>query len=540
LIHFVLTPIYRAPIAGRENLAHSASSKYADRAVCDIPAVMSFEELPFRTLLAARRVAVTFLLVSLAALFSGCGLSLFSDHSGPEFDYERDPTELSQETTTILSALGIDSSTQNLESLEASAELKSVSSTEGRALALSELWFRHAADLSVVSPAGSLAGYLRSADIALEALLDDGCSSAFNSHCPLLNTKYSEATRAVVEALKAESWKAPDISRTKYNLMVKGGNGPLFLSDWEVAFAKGDSNALQPSTLTRRPGVGLAAAGCRTFTLSKDDVGVCSPLTFVLSFSPLKTRDKTDAVLSVYDAYQREVVAVKGRDLPLAADFATATSMLSLSSNEDVSSPPQLNCLSVPTATTTSVIALAAAASLERYRDMIGQLVSDPSVRSRFSFCFFDSSSQNAIDLSIDLQEVIYPKHLASAPGPVVLLALDDAGRKIVPRAIKSVGAGSSQLKVSGVVVVQSQPATGKELEKLRKLLKVKKIPRDILLEERSTESLRKLRQDVRSSLLKLPAPDPTNAAAPAEPSPNAQNNQAEPSEEELEVSSVL
>jgi hypothetical protein len=487
--------------------------------------------------LLARRVFAAVTLLTVSIFPAGCGLGSFGMGGSLEPEVERDPTELSQETTTLLSSIGLGTEAPNLEALEESTELKNASSNEGRALALSELWYRHGAKLHVISPAGSLAAYLRSADIALEALLDDGCSSAFNSHCTLLNIKYSEATRAVVDALQIDSWKAPDLSRTRYSLMVKGGNGPLFLSDWELSFAKHTSAA---GANTRRAGVGLAASGCRIFTLSQDDVGVCSPLTFVLSFSPLKTRDKVDAILSVYDAYQREVVAVKGRDLPLAADFGSATSTLSLSPQEDVAAPPHLNCLSVPSAATTSVIALGTAKSLERYRDTIGQLLSDSTIRSRFSFCFFESSGQAAIDLSIDLQEVISPKQLASTPGAVALLSLDDSGRKIIPRAIHSVGAGSSRLKVSGVVAVQPQASGTKELERLRKLLKSKRIPLSVASEERSADSLRKLRQELRASLLKLPAPDSFKAPSIRSSDSTPPSGPGDQPDEDLEVSSVL
>lgn len=487
-----------------------------------------------------RRLWSVVVSIGLITAATGCSLGFFSGHSDVDLESERDPTQLSSETATLLAALGFDRDTPNLDALEESADLKNISSSEGRALALSELWYRHAAELQIISPAGSLAAYLRSADIALEALLDDGCSSAFNNTCSTLNTKYSESTRAVVDALQTDSWKAPDLSRTRYSLMVKGDNGPLFLSDWQLTFPKNSNTSHKNGSITRRAGVGLAASGCRTFTLSKDDVGVCSPLTFVLSFSPLKRRDKVDAILSVYDAYQREVVAVKGRDLPLAADFGAATATLTLSAAEELPSPPQLNCLSVPSAATTSIIALGAASSLERYRDTVGQLLSDPSIRSRFSFCFFDSSGQNAVDLSIDLQEVISPKQLAPTPGPVALLALDDSGRKMIPRAIKSVGAGSSRLKVSGVLTIQPQGTGTKEVDRLRKVLKSKRIPLSVASENRAPESLRKLRQDLRTSLLSLPAPEPLK---PPSLGPEASTPPSGPDDqpgEDLEVSSVL
>jgi hypothetical protein len=488
----------------------------------------------------ARRCYAVMVATAVITASTGCSLGFLTGHSDFDLEGERDPTQLSSETTTLLAALGFDRDTPNLDALEESADLKNISSSEGRALALSELWYRHAAELQIISPAGSLAAYLRSADIALEALLDDGCSSAFNNTCSTLNTKYSESTRAVVDALQTDSWKAPDLSRTRYSLMVKGDNGPLFLSDWQLTFPKNSNTSHKNGSITRRAGVGLAASGCRTFTLSKDDVGVCSPLTFVLSFSPLKRRDKVDAILSVYDAYQREVVAVKGRDLPLAADFGTSTATLSLSATEGLPTPPQLNCLSVPSAATTSIVALGAASSLERYRDTVGQLLSDPSIRSRFSFCFFDSSGQNAVDLSIDLQEVISPKQLAPTPGPVALLALDDSGRKMIPRAIKSVGAGSSRLKVSGVVTIQPQGTGTKEVDRLRKVLKSKRIPLSVASENRAPESLRKLRQDLRTSLLILPAPEPLKPPSLGPEVSTSPSGPADQPGEDLEVSSVL
>lgn len=502
---------------------------------------MSFRTLPPLAVVdLAHRIFLALVTFALIIVTSGCGIGFLGTRDGLNLEYDHDPTELSKETTTLLAALGLDGKTPNLDSLEASVELRNLGSDQGRALALSELWYRHAAELAVTSPAGSLAAYLRSADIALEALLDDGCSSVFNNHCSLLTNKYSEATRAVIEALQGEDWKTPDLARTRYSLMVKGGNGPLFLSDWELILPKAAPPSTHKSSILERAGVGLAAAGCRTFTLSQDDVGVCSPLTFVLSFSPLKTRDRTDAILSVYDAYQREVVAVKGRDLPLAGDFGAATAALTLSGKEESARPPGLNCLSVPSAATTSVIALGAVSSLERYRDTIGQLLSDSTIRSRFSFCFFDSSGQNAIDLSIDLQEVISPKHLASTPGPIALLPLDEAGRKMIPRTIRSVGAGSSQLKVSGVVAVQPPTGNVKELDRLTKLLKGKKIVLHVASEDRSTESLRKLRQELRSALLRLPPPESSKPPAIAHPSGANLSDSTAPPEEDLEMSSVL
>jgi hypothetical protein len=440
--------------------------------------------------------------------------------------------QLSKETTDILEALGLSSEVGvNVEALEENSELRELASLEGRALALSELWFRHASQVKKASPAGSLASYLRAADLALEALLDDGCASAFNSQCALLSSTYAAATRETVEALRENDWRPPDIGQTRYSLMVKGDNGPLFLSDWALTFRDADSGNISPNLLSQRPGVGVTAAGCRVFNLTKDDVGVCSPLTFVLSFSPLTSRDRTEAVLSVYDGYQREVVALRGRDLPLAADFGAANALLLLpepeqrdSKLEQERATPALSCLSVPSASTTSVIAVGATSAIQRYRDAIGDLIADPAVRSRFSFCFFRSNGSDAVDLSIDLHEVISPGTIPSGAGSVVLLSLDEATRAMIPKAAKNLRAGSSRLKVVGAISVVPKGTPQNDIARLKRTLSARNIPFVAVTEEPGPSAValgRTARASLRAALVGLPQPRSSqSSAAPAAADP--------------------
>jgi hypothetical protein len=255
----------------------------------------------------------------------------------------------------------------------------------------------------------------------------------------------------------------------------------------------------------------------------------------VLSFSQTPEREKTEAALSVYDAYEREVVSLNGRTVPLAGDFSAASSMLSGLLAEKKPEAP-LSCVSVPAAETNSVVVVGSPKSLRRYHETVMQLLSDPEIRSRFSFCFYTAGKKSPpAALVEDLREVIAPRdttRLTPPHSPVTLVAVDSIGERLVDLSTRTLRADPRVLHLAGVISVVSSRGQAKQAERLGSQLShmsgvsVATITTAQQLPEGPAQ--RRTKEALRAALMQIPS-QPTS-------------EQTKPLDEQgdLEVSSVL
>jgi hypothetical protein len=511
---------------------------------------------------------VCLIAASLSAV--GCATTSKAPRSVSEEVTTPPPTSklaLRAETIELLHAIVISpSQLPSLESLEESENLiAAAASPEHRALALSELWFNRAQALARSSRTGSLASFLRAAELSLAALLGDGCSTVFNPACVTLGVQYMAATRAVVTRLQQSGWEAPPLATSHYDLTLRGANGPLFLRDWSLTIP--DHTAQNGSAGGVRAGIGFAAAGCRVFALSANSVGVCAPLTFVLSFSGPTTaslrgdyESKTEAVLSVYDGYQRERVSLNGQSVPLAADFGSvgaqaaqfaAAQRAEAKSTAEPNNLIPLSCVSIPSSATETVVLVGSEKALRRYQDSFAQFVGDAALRARFSFCRYTAQKQaDPASLGSDLSLLIAPDaatNFLPRSAAVTFVALDAVGQRHTAQSARLLQRRPTALKLSAVISVVSSQAQRKQAEKLSHQLAASDgvtATTVQLTQKEGVATSRQTSEALRKALLELPERGlrRDNLASPpsSQPPPAPEDPLAPEADDELPVSPVL
>jgi hypothetical protein len=425
---------------------------------------------------------------ALVLTLSSCSLTVPPSELKPEarmLESTKGSSGLSAEATELLRTIGVSPDhLPSLESLEQSAELKRKASNVYRALLLSELWLIRSESIARASPAGSFASLLRSAEISLAALQSESCATvfdaAFNSACLRLGHYYIRATRAVVVRLQQTNWQPPTLAAARYELSLRGPNGSLFLKDWTLTLTE-DSALGAGVSAAYRAGIGVTASGCRLFSLSSSPVGVCLPLSFILTFESSavtlgqkQEEGRATAVLSVFDGYQQEQVSLEQRDFPLAADFALASAALRALPRQENQSG-HLSCLSIPRADKQSVIIVGSAKRLQQQAEMLRELASDAEVRLGFSFCQYSVGKKaDPRSLTNDLKLLITPNSTMNF-GPkrnsVIIIALGAVGERFANSSIDSLSKDREGLRLVEVVSVASSEPEVRLAEKISKQL---------------------------------------------------------------------
>jgi hypothetical protein len=266
----------------------------------------------------------------------------------------------------------------NLDELESNPTFLSELAPELRAVELSRLWFEHATRLERASYTGTFAALSRSAHIALHSLLSDSCRTPFHAPCRDLDQAYKRAVEALARLLARNSWSPPDLERTRYYLTPASVKALASLREWRVSFD-------QPSheQLATRPGLGLASVGCRQI---RGVDTVCSPLTFVITFSGTPDSPRSEVVFHALDAFQQEILTLDNSHVPVAAAFEqTALTLGALAGNN---SQPTLYCLSMPTSSTsTALILVEATDATATARNILVPLVRDPEITNATTLC---------------------------------------------------------------------------------------------------------------------------------------------------------
>jgi len=304
--------------------------------------------------------------------------------------------------------------------LEADSSLSLLSSRERRAAIISGLWLQHGERLREASPAGSLAAFLRAAHFASDTMLSDDCLDPFNERCAELRATYVRATAEVMATLRSRGWSPPDMSPTRYRLSTSAEGAPLSLTGLQLA----PDTSRDESGDFSRPGVGLATAACHSLPSRRPaahTVSICAPLTFVLSFDSSPETERSAAVLTAYDAFQRDLVRFDGRDVPLAADLLAAWRLLQQKAESQAGA--SLACVSPPSPDEVTVVGLVVpspqdSAWVERY----AALSRRDDVRSRFGFCVFPLGAREAPDrLSRQLLGLLRQAALSNAAERLVI-----------------------------------------------------------------------------------------------------------------------
>lgn len=267
---------------------------------------------------------------------------------------------------------------KNLDELENDATFMNDVDPSLRALELSRLWFDHAMGLQRSSYAGAFAALSRSAHTALETLLGDVCRTPFHPPCRDLDQAYKRALEALAKLLARHSWTPPDLERTRYHLTHASIQALAALREWRVSF---DQPAHEH--LATRPGLGLASVGCRRIRGSDT---VCSPLTFVMTFSSTLASDRSEVSFNAFDAFQQEILTLGNGHVPIAAAFAqSALTIGALASNQ---SGPALYCISMPTSnTSTTIVLVEPTDALATARGVLTPLLRDPDITNRTTLC---------------------------------------------------------------------------------------------------------------------------------------------------------
>lgn len=306
-----------------------------------------------------------------------------------------------------------------MDELESDSGLHIFSSPESRALNISQLWIRHAERLRPTSPKASIAAYLRAAHTALFALDSDACNDAFNESCAELRTVYESALARVVRSFSDHSWEQVDLSPTRYRLVLTGDHGPVDLAQWETI-----RESTTPSSPGHRPGVGSEAVGCRTqpsLSPNGTGLGICTPLTFVVSFDTPPSSDLITATLVAYDASQRSVVPLGHREVTLAADFGLALQLISERALDTRKS--RFLCVGSPAGGVETVIALAPSAASSWLTPLGLPLLTDPGTSEHVDLCLFTLDSSASPDINA--------RALAASTG---FLLADSARNSLTPK----------------------------------------------------------------------------------------------------------
>ncbi len=322
----------------------------------------------------------------------------------------------------------------NMDELESESSAHIFSSEEERARDLSALWIQHAERLSITSPNGSLAAYLRAAHTSLSALASESCADPFNELCAELRVTYEQALAASVTALKASAWSPPNLAPTRYRLALDTQPASVSLSSLSV-----ELSSTAGSARGRRSGVGTEAVGCaspRREISAGRAIQSCAPLTFVLSFNAPLRSEKITATLTAYDASQSAVVDLHGRELSLAADFGSSLDQLAARVASD--RERRLFCVGTPRGSETTLIAAAHQSSVVTVRDMLLTVLLDPELEEHHSVCIFPLRSGESADRaaramasaarSIADEQAVRP--LVPSAATIFLVAEGDDGNK--------------------------------------------------------------------------------------------------------------
>jgi hypothetical protein len=314
----------------------------------------------------------------------------------------------------------------NLDELENDASFLSDIDPSLRAVELSRLWFDHAMKLERSSYTGTFAALSRSAHTALEHLLGHACQTPFHPPCRDLDQAYKRALEALARLLARHSWNPPDLERTRYHLTHESIQALAALREWRISFDQATHEQL-----AMRPGLGLASVGCRSIRGADT---VCSPLTFVMTFSNPLNAAESEVSFNAFDAFQQEIVTIGNGHIPLAAAFTQAALTLgALASNQPKAA---LYCLSMPTSNTSTTVVLveqteAAAAA----RNLIIPLLRDPEITNGTSLCLQSIGAPGGITASArSVTESLRSAHspvrsdglIPSTRQPLTIIAIGD------------------------------------------------------------------------------------------------------------------
>jgi hypothetical protein len=306
----------------------------------------------------------------------------------------------------------------NLDQLENDKAHMRGASQEARALDISDRWYHHAVSLQSIPGPGHLSSLLRSAQIALEILISETCQNPFNSTCHNLDRAYSRALDGIVRALAQSNWQSPNLAPSRYSFEPHSITDLQSLQGWKITLPTSSSD--QPPL---RPGLGLAAIGCRDLSLSGSVQPaalplVCSPITFLLSFDRQSSADEIPVHLVALDAYQQEVVQIADHEVLLSANIDGTVQAL----GRNLQAPngrPRLACLSLPTRTTTTLVVSGTPRSFTaELLDEIRRIPIDPTLRESFTPCLYVipetlSAAVAAKDLLQTMREVVTPRGIA-------------------------------------------------------------------------------------------------------------------------------
>lgn len=307
-------------------------------------------------------------------------------------------------------------------------------SHEARALDISERWYQHGLTLQSIPGPGYLSSLLRSGQIALEVLVSETCRNPFNPTCHQLDRAYSRALDGIVRALAQSNWQPPNLAPSRYLLEPQSIADLRTLQGWKITLPATGSD--QPPL---RPGLGLAAIGCRDLSLTGNVQPsalplVCSPITFLLSFERPSRADEIPVRLVALDAYQQEVVQIEDSEVLLSANIDGTVQAL----GRNLQAPngrPRLSCLSLPTRTTTTLIVSGTPNSFTpELLDEIRRIPMDPTLRESYTPCLYVIPESvppvaAAKDLLQTIREIVTPRGVARLehdPTELFLAPTDD------------------------------------------------------------------------------------------------------------------
>jgi hypothetical protein len=283
----------------------------------------------------------------------------------------------------------------SIEELENNPAYLSDLTPELRAAELARLWYEHGKRLERSSYTGAFAAFSRSAHISLESLLGEACRTPFHPTCLDLDRAYKQALNAITTMLSLHDWSPPDLARSRYRLAPGVARSLEALRSWNFQLER--PTLRQPHM---RPGLGLATVGCRQL----DRHGtVCSPLTFVLTFSGALEAEQIELSLEALDAYQQEMLTLGGTHIPLAAAFEQTAQTLSTLASKNT--PASLFCLSLPSIHTATMLMIVEPKDvLEITSTIISPLLRVPEIVNSTSFCMHTLSSPSPSNATLEAE----------------------------------------------------------------------------------------------------------------------------------------
>jgi hypothetical protein len=275
----------------------------------------------------------------------------------------------------------------SIEQLESDPTYLADLDSERRALQMSQLWLEHGSSLERTSYTGAFTALTRAAHTALDSLLGERCRTPFHAPCLELSQSYRQALSELTKLLVINSWTPPDMQRTRYDISAESIEALKKLRNWRISF---DSPSSDEQTI--RPGLGLAAVGCRDI---KGIDTACAPLTFVAYFSAPTSADHATMTIKALDGYQQEIISINSTNLPIAAAIdQTVATLGRMATNSEQSG---LFCLSLPTAETTTTLTIVEnTEAVTVIQSLLAPLLRDEGLRLTSSFCIGTTGHESA------------------------------------------------------------------------------------------------------------------------------------------------